>query len=815
MRARHPDYFPDSWESPPRLNRDRLRTQLETLGNRQQEQEFDQFARWLTQLEICPDLIPITAPAEEGPAIRAYWCAASAPKTESRAFAFSTTKDWRHQAHRDCAAIASIDEKYDNILLVTSRDAPAKERKRLEHELTAEHGSRVEIHDRTWLVERVFTVGRQRSAAEILGIEDALETRDRSDAADRGRAGELEALTMALSRPDEVYGGNRYALALDCLRAARIARTLGRPREDVEELLSRARDLADRSYDPSLQLRARYDRALTLLFWYEDLAGVLALYLEMEQLLPDTAQPYDMELLHRLLLTLFSAVSQGGLFEDEVDLDKRVRLLRASLEAIAVDDSRPDSAAYANLILATGFSPTWIGDEKETDRRLRLVTRLLDSARELPDVPVLSSVDLMQEIEFALVRQPAYPELRRAMQDVVRETAGATAEGELLLKSGSSLVMAGEGLAALDALHSATALFAKAGILDLALRASIATADAYRSLGMLWAARMEALSVAALATRAMDETHELSLEATFALRRVSDCELKLGRIHQFLGWHLAFRLVADKFTAEYYDTDLLRQWGTLQDGVFSVFLMNLLERPLEALAPLEGALGEAGLPWSRWVLLYRTGHADTVLDEVPAEIAGDITALDEWMVRLGDQPVRGQMTPLLQHVPREPYSLETELLGVRFTVVCPDTWPLQSLAEDLMGVLEIGFSSAGWKRLAIVADEVTIELAMDGRGHNPPRLKLNEPTRGSRYVLTFGEDVAEWVASESAHAAMGEFFHLLFLKLLFDLAIDPREELEAEVERWYENEVLSHAIAASPTASQVTGILGADPYALT
>ena len=67
LKARRPERFSDSViERTNALDRSMLEYHLESLTNRSQETDFQQFAQHLAEHEICPNLLPQTGPTGGG-----------------------------------------------------------------------------------------------------------------------------------------------------------------------------------------------------------------------------------------------------------------------------------------------------------------------------------------------------------------------------------------------------------------------------------------------------------------------------------------------------------------------------------------------------------------------------------------------------------------------------------------------------------------------------------------------------------------------------------------------------------------------------
>ena len=162
-----------------------LEYHLETLTHRSQETEFEDFARALVKLEICPNLLPHTGPTGGGDSkvdsetypvaddLAFAWYVGVGREASSEAggaFAFSAKEDWRDKVKSDVAKIAGTKRGYSKAFFVTNQHVRDKVRGDLEDELRKAHKLDVRILDRTWILDVVFDHGRQELAIEILGV---------------------------------------------------------------------------------------------------------------------------------------------------------------------------------------------------------------------------------------------------------------------------------------------------------------------------------------------------------------------------------------------------------------------------------------------------------------------------------------------------------------------------------------------------------------------------------------------------------------------------------------------------------------------
>src|SRR5882757_2169944 len=187
MKARRPYLFSDSEVAEQaHLDRSTFEYHLETLTNRKQELDFENFARKLAEKELCPNLIPQTGPTGGGDsktdsetypisaelASRWYYADSVGKQgtAERWAFAFSTKEDWKAKVRSDIKGIAETRRPYKVAYFITSRFAKDKDRATIQDELSKAYGFDVWILDRTWIIERVFTNGREKLAIETLRL---------------------------------------------------------------------------------------------------------------------------------------------------------------------------------------------------------------------------------------------------------------------------------------------------------------------------------------------------------------------------------------------------------------------------------------------------------------------------------------------------------------------------------------------------------------------------------------------------------------------------------------------------------------------
>lgn len=145
---------------------------LETITERNHKHDFELFCRKLCERTICPNLRPATGPEGGGDSkadtetspvsdeISTLTFVGTANSgTERWAFAFSAKKTCR-QGQIRCERYRGHRPWIHQDLFVTSRAARAKDRARVEDELSRLYGVRVTIHDRAWIINEVIDRNR-------------------------------------------------------------------------------------------------------------------------------------------------------------------------------------------------------------------------------------------------------------------------------------------------------------------------------------------------------------------------------------------------------------------------------------------------------------------------------------------------------------------------------------------------------------------------------------------------------------------------------------------------------------------------------
>ena len=273
---------------------------LDTITARNQTHDFEIFCRKLCERTICPNLKPATGPEGGGDskadtetipvadeiATLTYVGEPNSGK-ERWAFAFSAKKTWAEKARNDVAGIVETQRGYQKVYCITAQFARAKDRARVEDELTKKYGLTVTILDRSWIVEQVVGGDRRDLAFNYLGVGQEIADARRLGPTDYSRSRQLENIEKLVANPD-AFSGMEMQRVTEALVAAKLSRNLERPRTETDGRFARAVRLAERDGTFRQKLEANYEGIWTAFWWFDDVAHLNAGYDAFEKLVIDT-----------------------------------------------------------------------------------------------------------------------------------------------------------------------------------------------------------------------------------------------------------------------------------------------------------------------------------------------------------------------------------------------------------------------------------------------------------------------------------------------------------------------------------------------
>lgn len=708
MRNLRPELYSDTaTRTAYQLDAAMLEYHLDSLTSRNQHHDFEIFCRKLCQRTICPNLLPATGPEGGGdskadtetiPAadeisIFSYVGLANAGH-ERWAFAFSAKKTWADKVRKDVAGIVETERGYTRIFCVTSQFARAKDRSRVEDELTNKYGISVTILDRSWIVEQVIAGDRKDLAFNYLGIGlEVVDTR-RLGPNDYSRTQQLEDIEKSLSDP-QAYSGMEMHLVTEALVAAKLSRSLDRPRFETDGRFTRAVRLANAQGTLRQRLDANYELIWTGFWWFDDVALLNSSYDAFESLVLDTAHAKNLEFLCNLAQILFNSVIHGHLTASEAKLTERIKRLSERLDELMNDTERPNNALEAltsKLVIDVNWA-VLTQQPKSLELLWPKFSEVIQRAKGLGEFSADRLIKLIDAFGMVAGSDPGYA---RLVDEVAAFVAERTGEGQgalVLLKRANQLDLE-DHFEIIRLLGKASRQLSKEEYSDSLIDALQLLTIAYRSAGLLWAARASCIFTLASIFIDAGEDSNLPVSVVPTIMLLGWIAIELRHIPEALeairlARGCAAKLPLDEASKARFSTRLLNF-----DMVLASQILNFTPSELEHAGILPDVLNRLELHQSRNALLYVLGHESILRSEgsIPADETSE--GVVDFYTLLASQPASDNLhIPVIFNEPGQQI-LVSKVLGMRIEVHHNGSDSSTLAAEAVIGSIEALFATA-------------------------------------------------------------------------------------------------------------------------
>ncbi len=669
--------------------------------SRKQELVFERFARRLAEKEICPNLVPQTGPTGGGDskvdtetypvseeiAIRWYVGEPKEAAQQRWAFAISTKKTWKSKVKADVESIAGTQRGYVRAYFITSRYVKDKDRGATQDELRKQYGFDVQILDRGWILEKVFGNKREQLAIDTLDLERPLVPMARKGPRDTRRETELDEIEKQIDDAAR-YNGIEYQLVEDCLETALLARSLERPRIEVDGRFERAIRIAKQHGTRQQHLRAAYNKAWTLFWWYEDYSAFTDAYAEVEHLAQGSSQATDIELLKNLWLILHAAAGSKNLDVAAAKLEERTATIRRELGRLQEDKSRPNTALQARACQLI-IDLTAVHDDNDQRRVVFAEFQaVFEQSKGLIDFPARELVDLVMEFGEVFPLSDAFDEIFEAVLAFAQERDTQATAGRMLLRRGMQKLEHDQPYEAIRLLGRAQQHLAIRECRGELVTALALCARAYEAAGLLWAARGSMLFATSQALREFWEEGAVTRQAYACLRRLSWLELQLGRVPCALAWIETAALLSQTIKLDEGEQEALHnEWMNL-DFTFGFLLLKIEFFDVKNVTRLAAILGQLHLDFSWTALLYVLGHEDRLrADKVFPEDESSEDVLASFTDAVSKIEV-SDLPPAPEFLDKQKLELRSSVLGCSVVVELPNQNRSLFFAEGILAALE-------------------------------------------------------------------------------------------------------------------------------
>lgn len=707
MRQLRPEYYSDTADRTTyQLDAPTLEYQLETITARNQTHAFEIFCRKLCERTICPNLKPATGPEGGGDskadtetipvadeiATLSYVGEANAGR-ERWAFAFSAKKTWGEKVRGDVAGIVATDRGYQKIYCITARFARAKDRARIEDELTKQYGVNVIILDRTWIVEQIIDGDRKDLAFNYLDVGHEVTDARRLGPSDYSRQQQLEDIERALSDPERFVGMERQRVT-EALVAAKLSRNLERPRTETDGRFARAIRVAEADGTYRQRLEAEYEQIWTGFWWFDDIRLLNDSYDGFEALTLETDYARNLEFLCNLAQLLFNAVIHEHLTADEAKLEERIARLSHRLGLMAKDAERPNNALEARMsLLVIQSNQAWIDRDPAVLAALwPQFSEVVEQARGLGEFSAERLIQMVEVFGNIAAKDPGYARLVDQTASFVSERK-SEGEGALVLLKRAQQLEFDDHFEMIRLLGKAAHQLTKKEYSGSLIEAMRLLSLAYRSAGLLWAARASCIFAIASIIIESEEDSDLPASIVPTLMLLGWIAVELRHLPDVFEAILLVRgCIAGLPLSD--DSKELAEKRLLEfDMVLASQIMNFTSDELERVSGLPDVLGGLGLQHSQIALLYALGHEPLLRQQgaIPTEMTPE--EVREFYTLLASQPASDNLHRPVILNELGPHIYASTVLGIQVEVHHQGSESASLAAETVLGSIEALFAT--------------------------------------------------------------------------------------------------------------------------
>lgn len=733
MRQLRPELYSDtSGRTAYLLDTATLEYCLETITARNQTHDFEIFCRKLCERTICPNLKPATGPEGGGDskadtetipvadeiANLTYVGKANAGQ-ERWAFAFSAKKKWAEKARNDVAGIVATQRDYQKIYCVTAQFARAKDRARVEDDLTKQYGVTVTILDRSWIVDQIVGGDRRDLAFNYLGVGQEIADTRRLGPSDYSRSQQLEDIEKALGNP-EAFSGMEMQRVTEALVAAKLSRNLERPRTETDGRFARAVRLAEQDGTYRQKLESHYEWIWTAFWWFDDIAHLNSSYDAFEKLVIDTDHAKNIEFLCNLVQLLFNSVVHQHLTAEAAKLEERTARLSDRLKSMAADADRPNNALEARTSLLV-IEVNQAALKKDSHGLISLWPQFSEVIKQAKGLGEFSADRLTRLIEvFGNIagNDPGYAQLVDDVAAFVSDRTGE-AQGALVLLKRAQQLDFEENFEMIRLLGKAARQLTKKEYADSLIEALQLLTLAYRSAGLLWAARASCIFAMASIFIEAEEDSDLPASIVPTIMMLAWIAVELRHLPDALEAIQLVRGCAMGLPLDDASKERVVKRLAEFDLILASQILNFNAEELQQVARLPDVLGGLGLQRSRSSLLYALGHEAVLREEgsIPQEETPESVA--ELFTLLASQPVSSNPHGPVIFNETDSQCLVSRVQGVRVAVHHPSSDVSVIAAEAVIGSIEALFATAIELGAAAHTENFTVTLQESSEADKP------------------------------------------------------------------------------------------------
>ena len=621
FRKRRPENFSDSYiKSTIKIDKGLLEYQLETLGNRSQEKEFENFARRLASQLICPNLIPQTGSTGGGDSkvdsenypvaeeIAERWYYGKKSVGENWAFAMSVQKTWKAKLKNDLKSIISKPRTYTKVYFISSRFIRDKERAEEEDKWSQEYDIDVRILDRNWLVTSVIENELFEIVATTLDLNMVPKDYKVIGNLDQQKMDYLDQLDQDIRNPDR-YGINKSQLVEDCLSSAVTCSHLEKNIHEVRGRFDHAIDLSKKYNLNYLEIRSIYKKAWTECTIYDQYEQFDLLYDIYEDKVKNNYTCFeDIANLCNLFLLYQTQVALDNITNDR-RAEKKAELIRL-MEKFTHEMSNPNAAFRAKLdiLFIKLLSSLWEQSEINKEELFKEMASILSEAKGLLEFPWMKYKDLLFEFSEPFEGMQEFEELLDLLTEIESQRVGESSAGMSYFNRARTKLKNGKDYDAIILLGKAQGKLYKLEDQEIHCETLTYLGLAYSNVGLYWASRIALLAAIWPSKKNLTEGYD-SYDASFlACGLLLEIEAKEGKLSRVFLCTILYHQLFDALTEKDEYEEGFNKILLKVDIILLASILQLEFHQYSKLSKYSAIMGHLGYLLSSESVIYLLGH---------------------------------------------------------------------------------------------------------------------------------------------------------------------------------------------------------------
>ncbi|MEV3817377.1 hypothetical protein RI537_14810 [Aeromonas salmonicida] len=809
LKRRRPEKFSDSIiRETGSLDRVVLEHFLSTLNTRNQELQFEDFAKKICEKIVCPNLLEQTGPVAGGDGKtdtqtfpvseqnKLLWFEGvnETSNKERWAFAVSTRKDWKKKCYEDVLKIKETGRGYTKAFCVTNQSAKSNIRAEVEDALKIKTGIDVRVLDINWLLDQVYKNNFEQLTIEALSIPTQYKREvifGENDYKKQKKYDELTEYIRDNINPSEIS----YEQVDVFLEIAEMSAELEKPLIETQGLFERAIKISTKFGTNQQLLDAYYQYAWKSHFWMED----FNLFEENLKLAYDciasSTNSSKWEKILNLVTVHKSYIKLNNVIST-IDIDSIERNMLSQLDEISKDESRPSNslAAQTQKII---YKMTTFSSVEDASSVFDELYSIIKRSENLIGYSFENIFHLLNELDDVFCDVEAYEKLLDYMTEQSALRYGDIKGALLNLRRGMKGIQNGHYYQAIKHLGKSLVPLYKEESRDKLILALKAIAYAYESIGLLWTSRSCLLLSASLITDNYWKYDEISLKQVGIYYQLCLMEIKLGKLAHAILWYELFLIINQNIS----DSSFGDKESQQIDFYISKLILNTDLKGIERQSNIPDELDRLGLFVSSGCLKYSLGYIDDFEREYEATADHDH---DDFLQKIRDFNTGFDSEYIIGYQQRRGL-YKSFIFGCTIEISFPNRSPFTEFSANVLALLEGAFATCATDNIHLKEAFLIIEIIADNEDELSLSHEINSDNGKLNLIINctdfdtslFGIDVQKKITTE---------FKMMVFDLLPELfVIKNTNYIEKMI---FEDAAFDRAISFGACIKTIENILG-------